>query len=682
MEITPKINIDDHKNEVRKISKQIFLILLPLFIILIGLCLGILMRDQIGKQIETHFSKQGLFLTIDEIGIRKYLNIVRSKNSNTPKLSNKPIREIDWKNGYLQPALIEFNLPFLSKQLNELSPVDLDGINEKQRLQLLRTLAVCELLEINHCFDVKNIKFQNQELVIIPNTSVSKSRLLLQGAYGKGDVSHFIQKNINKYLLTIKQTAHVLENLAFRQNLLAEIMRVKKENFSSYQLLNVPTIYHLLSNAKKFVQLNSDNYHLINSDFALASFDQRTTSFFKAYSIGNDLIRIDNLTNRPLIIEKLIVKNKEKSQTIKIDKIIKASDYYTTPKSIIVSAQGYPIKKMKVKAKGLEKMMPIILDYQNTFKTFDDYYSDAELKRLGFIISESEIKYLKKNLVLKKPIVEKSGRKITIPGPTKIEIQKDSYIFSNGSLHTGDKGQVVFTSITAPWRGILISEAKEISTVKNTIFEKITNFQHEDIKLTGAINFYRSEIHITDTQFLSNTCEDMLNIISSKFNINRMTIINTPSDAFDSDFSNGLITNSVFMKVGGDGFDVSGTKGTISHTVFKDIRDKAISVGEASNINSKNNTVDRSGTGIASKDRSIAFDENSVFKNIQHSVFASYVKKPEYGSAKIEVINPKFENSEKLSLVQNGSTLILNGMEVEGSDINIKEIYNSGYMKK
>lgn len=682
MEITPKVNIDNHKSEVKKLSKQLTLFLLPFLIIIIGLTSGILLRDQIGKQIEKHFSKQGVFYTIDEIGLRNYINIIRSKKTTSANLTNKRIREIEWLNGYLQPALVEFNLPAITLETSALKDVSLGELNSKQRMQLLRTFAVCEVLKMVHCFDERNIKLQNNELVILANEDVQKNRLLLQGPYGKGRVSHFIKNNINNYILTIKQTAHVLENLAFRQNLLSEILKVKDSSFQNYPLLNTPNINDFLMSAQKYSKITKENYHLVNTDFALANFEKRTTSFFKAYSIRNELIRIDNLTNRPLIIEKLSIENKEKSKDIKINKIIKASDYYSIPKSIIVSTQGQPLKKMKVKAKGIEKQMPVILNYQNGFKLFEEYYTDQELKKLGFVITDSEIKFLKKNLVLKKPLIEKSGRKIIIPGPTKIEIQKDSYIFSNGSFHTGEKGQVIFTSLTTPWRGILISQAKEISTVKNTIFEKITNFQHEDIKLTGAINFYRSEIHITDTQFLSNTCEDMLNIISSKFNINRMTIINTPSDAFDSDFSNGLITNSVFMKVGGDGFDVSGTKGTISNTIFRDIRDKAISVGEASNINSKNNTVDRSGTGIASKDRSIAFDENSTFKNIEHSVFASYVKKPEYGPAKIEVINPKFENSEKLSLVQNGSTLILNGMEVQGSDINIKEIYNSGYMKK
>ena len=54
-----------------------------------------------------------------------------------------------------------------------------------------------------------------------------------------------------------------------------------------------------------------------------------------------------------------------------------------------------------------------------------------------------------------------------------------------------------------------------------------------------------------------------------------ITIKNTTSDGFDSDFSSGTIENSRFENIGsqggGDGVDVSGSKVTVINSYFENI---------------------------------------------------------------------------------------------------------------
>ena len=53
-----------------------------------------------------------------------------------------------------------------------------------------------------------------------------------------------------------------------------------------------------------------------------------------------------------------------------------------------------------------------------------------------------------------------------------------------------------------------------------------------------------------------------------------LTISSTFSDAFDSDFSTGVIDSCSFFDVDGDAVDLSGSEVNIKNSKFKNVRDK------------------------------------------------------------------------------------------------------------
>ena len=83
-----------------------------------------------------------------------------------------------------------------------------------------------------------------------------------------------------------------------------------------------------------------------------------------------------------------------------------------------------------------------------------------------------------------------------------------------------------------------------------------------------------------------------MNITSSKFKIINSQFINCLSDAFDSDFSTGVISDTEYFNIKGDAADFSGSKVLITDSKFKNIDDKGISAGERSSIESiRNNFI-------------------------------------------------------------------------------------------
>jgi len=158
-------------------------------------------------------------------------------------------------------------------------------------------------------------------------------------------------------------------------------------------------------------------------------------------------------------------------------------------------------------------------------------------------------------------------------------------------------------------------------------------------------------------------------------------IKNTTSDAFDSDFSQGTIENSVFENIGseggGDGIDVSGSEVSVSRTFFKNISDKALSVGENSQLKASEVDINNVAIGVASKDGSQLFISDSKFTDIKKAGLMAYIKKPEYGPAKISANALEIHSTEKRAIAQKGNKITIDGIEIPSAELNVKELYTS-----
>ena len=96
----------------------------------------------------------------------------------------------------------------------------------------------------------------------------------------------------------------------------------------------------------------------------------------------------------------------------------------------------------------------------------------------------------------------------------------------------------------------------------------------------GAINFYKSDVKIINSDFSKIQAEDAINIISSNFEIYDTVFDSIASDAVDIDFGIGKFNNLVFNNIGNDALDFSGSNINIKKIIFNNIGDKSVSLGE------------------------------------------------------------------------------------------------------
>jgi hypothetical protein len=241
---------------------------------------------------------------------------------------------------------------------------------------------------------------------------------------------------------------------------------------------------------------------------------------------------------------------------------------------------------------------------------------------------------------------------------------------------------VLLTSQGENWGGMVILNAEGESTWQHAQVEKMSGIERDGWILTGGITFYHSPVNMRNVTIGHNTSEDALNVIRATYSFNQISFIDTTSDAFDGDFTEGVVVDCSFQDIGGDAFDVSGSVATITNVQFTNIGDKAISAGENSTVTLENLEIETVNIGIASKDLSKVYADAIILREAHVAGLATYIKKPQYGPAFIEATNITFSNTATEALCQLESEIILNGETIPPEDVDVEALYEQGILGK
>ena len=274
------------------------------------------------------------------------------------------------------------------------------------------------------------------------------------------------------------------------------------------------------------------------------------------------------------------------------------------------------------------------------------------------------------------PIIIPEGFRVHFEAGTKLDlVNKAMFISYSPVFMTGSKKKpIVITSSDFSANGFTILQAKERSRFSHVVFENMNTLDVKGWTLTGALTFYESDVDIDNVTFYRNQCEDALNIIRSDFYLNKSTFNHIFGDAFDSDFSTGLVSNTLFSNVGNDAIDFSGSQIVIRDTQIEDVEDKGISGGEDSYLKVENTTITNANIGLASKDLSVVEVFNSEVRDCNYGLVLLQ-KKPEYGPATFVLNNTKIIRPKTEMLIEEGSTVELDGKIIKGDLKKLADIF-------
>lgn len=177
--------------------------------------------------------------------------------------------------------------------------------------------------------------------------------------------------------------------------------------------------------------------------------------------------------------------------------------------------------------------------------------------------------------------------------------------------------------------------------------------------LTGCLTFYNSSFKNVNLKSQHSNCEDAINMVNVKGQINNVNIKNSYMDGLDVDFSNISIKKIFINGSKNDCVDVSAGKYNFSSLKLNNCGDKGLSVGEQSDIIIKNIDINNSDLGIASKDGSIANISDAKIKDVD-TCLGSYNKKAEFSGGYINIKKLICENFINKNIVDNQSKILIN----------------------
>ena len=192
---------------------------------------------------------------------------------------------------------------------------------------------------------------------------------------------------------------------------------------------------------------------------------------------------------------------------------------------------------------------------------------------------------------------------------------------------------------------------------KNNLAAVPINFPIDENGLTGCLSIINSKVKNISLDIDGSNCEDAVNFINAKGNINYINIKNSYSDALDVDFSNLQIKDVNINYAKNDCADFSGGNYKIENLILKNCGDKAISIGEKSNVILERISSEYANIGIASKDSSTVKVNTALFNNIDICLSA-YKKKQEFNGGFIEINSMKCDNYIKKTEVDFNSKIL------------------------
>lgn len=442
--------------------------------------------------------------------------------------------------------------------------------------------------------------------------------------------------------------------------------------------------------------------YLPELEIDLTNFVENNTDFIIKETIVSDA---DVFENTPEFFVNAYLQNRE-GDSVKID----IQNYYS--KEIIIlgtstnnrqveffefpepSIQAYSHKmhqKTIVTDSSSKFLFFMVKDYNETFKVEinlwpfpsgntpqQELMTKVDLNNNDFIdrIDGQKIFVKNGNFEINNSIIIPKGYEIFFSPETKINFTNSAFflsyspIFMNGTK----ENPIIITSSDFSANGFIVLQAEGRSVIKNVKFENLNTLNYKGWSLTGAVNFYESDVDIDNVTFYRNQCEDALNVIRSDFNLNNSSFDYIFADAFDSDFSTGKVENTVFTNIGNDAIDFSGSEILIENTQISDVNDKGISGGEDSYLIVNNVKIKNANIGIASKDLSNVEVKNSFVNDCSYGIVLLQ-KKPEYGPAIMTLNNVVFSNSKLEKLIEINSVVIENGVDIKGTEKNVATLF-------
>ncbi|MDA7470783.1 hypothetical protein N8937_03200 [Candidatus Pelagibacter ubique] len=287
------------------------------------------------------------------------------------------------------------------------------------------------------------------------------------------------------------------------------------------------------------------------------------------------------------------------------------------------------------------------VDLENNDKIIEiDIYKKKSINQKFFLdnyVKISNEKIIDKSLILKGDLYFDQNSKLVIKDNVKINLNGYNILINGEFFFNGKLDKNI--EIEGP--GSLIFNYAE-GEIENAKFKNLTLPNLFGYTLYSGINFLNSNISLKNIEISNISTEDAVNFVSSNVKIDNIFFSNIEFDALDSDFSNLDFKKIECFNVKNDCLDTSSSIVNGIQILANKIGDKALSLGEQSEVNIKDVEIDNSHLGLAAKDGSKVKIESIILNDLKFDI-AIYKKKSFFLRDTIVEINNIVSQKDKKS---------------------------------
>ncbi|MBF0447917.1 MAG: CotH kinase family protein [Magnetococcales bacterium] len=339
--------------------------------------------------------------------------------------------------------------------------------------------------------------------------------------------------------------------------------------------------------------------------------------------------------------------------------------------------------------KARESVTALPWPHQGDLLRFDPIRLSANSTQFPFLIQDEQARTIRikpGRWTLSQTLVLPPDYRILASSDTHLDLTQGAMILSYSPLQwiaEANRPIRLFSS-DGTGQGLLVLNTSERSRLHQVHFSHLARPLFAGWSLTSSVNFYQADVDIQGCRFANNhDADDILNIIRSDFLIEQTLFSHSFSDAVDIDFGTGIIRHSRFVNCGGavegsvegangDCLDFSGSRIQLQEVQVNGAGDKAVSVGERSQVRIEGLTVSKANIGIASKDGSQVKAQGVRLATVAIGLSA-YQKKSEFGPATIVVDRLSQTEVGQRDLIEVGSTLIIDGQRFSGQKNSVRQ---------
>ena len=268
----------------------------------------------------------------------------------------------------------------------------------------------------------------------------------------------------------------------------------------------------------------------------------------------------------------------------------------------------------------------------------DMYTSSIHPWNLNQTLNQTEEVVLKGILEIKKDTQFSRQQKIHILPGTIFRMHSDTSLIFKGKVIADGTEEYPITfepfNSNSSWGGVAIhGKGAKGSKFNNIIVRGGSILKSKLVEYPAQFNIHDvDEFTIDGCYILNNSIgDDAMHIAYSKGRVTNCKFENTNFDALDIDISKIEIQNVSFSNIGNDAIDSMNSIISINGFSVIGAQDKCLSIGESSDVDVNNASLENCRIGIAIKDQSKASLDRIDFSNFIESAISLYQKNTRYG---------------------------------------------------